>query len=259
MYCLRDVIDDTMLNNWCCFVNSCTIYCQRSLSRTDIMQAHSLLKIFCNGFKDLYGTYSCVPNMHLMLHIKDCIFEYGSVYSFWCFSFERFNGILGSYHTNNQSIELQVMKKFVLKCQIGTSDLDPDTYNDEISSWNDIRRMRSMHKSRNVGGNDLDFTITTPMSKSTYFALDSDSRECISSLFQVLYGQRHFSRIVLFAQSYRCVKMFGEVFTSDLYRAGSTRNCYVNARFTPNNNIYRPAIIKNIVKVNYILQENTSD
>ena len=33
------------------------------------------------------------------------------VYSFWCFAFERFNGVLGSYHTN-VSIEPQIMRFF---------------------------------------------------------------------------------------------------------------------------------------------------
>ena len=41
-------------------------------------------------------------NMHLHLHLAECIVDYGPVYAFWCFAFERMNGVLGSYHTNNQ-------------------------------------------------------------------------------------------------------------------------------------------------------------
>ena len=33
--------------------------------------------------------------MHLHTHITDCILDYGPVYSFWLYSFERYNGILG--------------------------------------------------------------------------------------------------------------------------------------------------------------------
>ena len=39
--------------------------------------------------------------------------NYGSIYGFWLFSFERYNGILGSYHTNNKTVELQIMRKFM--------------------------------------------------------------------------------------------------------------------------------------------------
>ena len=38
---------------------------------------------------------------------------YGSIYGFWLFSFERYNGILGSYHTNNKTVEIQIMRKFM--------------------------------------------------------------------------------------------------------------------------------------------------
>ena len=39
--------------------------------------------------------------MHLHLHLKECMLDYGPVYSFWCFSFERFNGILGKFNNNH--------------------------------------------------------------------------------------------------------------------------------------------------------------
>ena len=50
--------------------------------------------------------------MHLHMHLADCVQDYGPVYSFWLFSFERYNGILGKYPTNNKSIALQMMRKF---------------------------------------------------------------------------------------------------------------------------------------------------
>lgn len=43
--------------------------------------------------------------MHLQTHIKQCIIDYGSVYGFWFFPFERYNGMLGSIRTNNKVIE----------------------------------------------------------------------------------------------------------------------------------------------------------
>jgi hypothetical protein len=43
-------------------------------------------------------------------HLVDCVLDYGPVYSF---TFEQYNGILGNYSTNNKSIELQIMRKFL--------------------------------------------------------------------------------------------------------------------------------------------------
>ena len=51
--------------------------------------------------------------MHLHLHIRECVENYGSVYGFWLFSFERYNGLLGSFHTNNREIEVQLMRGFL--------------------------------------------------------------------------------------------------------------------------------------------------
>ena len=39
--------------------------------------------------------------------------DFGPSHAFWCFPFERYNGILGSYPTNKKAVEVQFMRKFV--------------------------------------------------------------------------------------------------------------------------------------------------
>ncbi len=46
-------------------------------------------------------------------------------HALWCFAFERFSGILGSYHTNNKAIESQIMK-FCQDQAVHTLDLPSD-------------------------------------------------------------------------------------------------------------------------------------
>ena len=46
------------------------------------------------------------------LHLKDTFKNFGPAHAFWCFPFERYNGLLGAYHTNRKSIEVQVMTQF---------------------------------------------------------------------------------------------------------------------------------------------------
>ena len=41
-----------------------------------------------------YGREVITPNLHLSLHLAACSHDYGPLYAFWCFSFERMNGIL---------------------------------------------------------------------------------------------------------------------------------------------------------------------
>ncbi len=78
-----------------------------------LVEADELLQLFWKDFVDLYGKESCTINMHLHGHLTQCVREYGPVYSFWCFAFERMNSILGSYRTNNRHVSVQYMRKFL--------------------------------------------------------------------------------------------------------------------------------------------------
>lgn len=64
--------------------------------------------------------------MHLHLHLKDCLLDYGPVHSFWCYGFERYNGVLGRYHTNNQFIEVQIMQKFLREQHVRAVSIEPE-------------------------------------------------------------------------------------------------------------------------------------
>jgi len=66
----------------------------------------------CKSYERLYGRGFVTPNIHLHAHLAECMFDYGPIYSFWLFSFERYNGLLGNMPTNRKNIELQFMNRF---------------------------------------------------------------------------------------------------------------------------------------------------
>lgn len=109
---MKGILPDEHLRCWLLFVRACSILRSRLIKRSDITSANLYLAEFCRGFQHLYGAEHCTPNMHLHLHLKDCLLDYGPVHSFWCYAFERFNGVLGSMHTNRKSVECQLMKRF---------------------------------------------------------------------------------------------------------------------------------------------------
>lgn len=86
--------------------------CSPVITETKAMLAHSCLLNFCKGFQQLYGKDKVTPNMHLHTHLIDCILDYGLVYSFWHFSFKRYDGMIGDYGTNQRAVEIQLMRKF---------------------------------------------------------------------------------------------------------------------------------------------------
>ena len=103
-------------NLWKLFVGACSIICSPVITR----EAYELVVRFCVKFQELYGSSSCTINMHLSCHLQQCLQDFGPAHTFWCFGFERMNGVLGSFSTNNRSIEVQLMRRYVDSIQFAT-------------------------------------------------------------------------------------------------------------------------------------------
>ena len=58
-------------------------------------EAHKGLIKIINLIEEHYSEGKITPNLHLSLHLCECSYDYGSLYSFWYFSFEWMNGVLG--------------------------------------------------------------------------------------------------------------------------------------------------------------------
>ena len=119
MYSLKDVLWDQHLHYWQSFVLACRLLCKPCITKTDLMLADCKLLHFVKEYEKINGELAVTPNMHLHLHLKECVQNYGSIYGFWLFSFESYNGVLGSYHTNNKTVEIQIMRKFMTSGILG--------------------------------------------------------------------------------------------------------------------------------------------
>ncbi|EDO31068.1 predicted protein [Nematostella vectensis] len=105
LFALKGIPPSRHYDLWSHYVSACRYMCSRSISPEQCANAEKELLEFCKGFQSIYGAERCTPNMHLSCHLGDCVKDYGPVYGFWCFSFERFNGIMGNYHKNNHNID----------------------------------------------------------------------------------------------------------------------------------------------------------
>ena len=112
LFALKGILPPSHYNCWHLFVKATYLFCRRTITRDQIEEADTYIMMFCNRFRDLYHQRACTINMHLHGHLMECIKNYGPVYSFWLFAFERLNGIMGSYHTNGHNISLQFARRF---------------------------------------------------------------------------------------------------------------------------------------------------
>lgn len=112
IFALRDIVSIPHYQCWSLLVTACGLLYRPVLSRNNVDEAHILLMEFCKLFETLYGEEYCTPNMHMSLHLKSCILDYGPLPAFWCFAFERYNGILEGVRKSWLSPERQMLIKF---------------------------------------------------------------------------------------------------------------------------------------------------
>jgi hypothetical protein len=79
------------------FVRACNLLVTRLITKDDLNEAQERLKDMAHLIENTYGPEFITSNIHLALHIPDCCRDYGPVYSFWLFPFERLNGYIGGY------------------------------------------------------------------------------------------------------------------------------------------------------------------
>ena len=113
MYALYGILPDNQLRIWERFVLACRILCQPVITKQEILRADALLLNFCIGMQKLYGKKFLTCNMHVHCHLSDVLVNYGPVFGFWLFSFERYNGQMGFTITKNRSVEIQFMRDFL--------------------------------------------------------------------------------------------------------------------------------------------------
>lgn len=130
---LTDTLAGDDLECWRHFVLACRILCSKYLTAVDVQLADALLLQFCKRMERMYGKGIVTPNMHMHCHLCECVKDYGPLHGFWLFSFERFNGMLGQQPSNNRSIEVQLMDRFVRETVL-SSIVTPEEFKDEFCS-----------------------------------------------------------------------------------------------------------------------------
>ena len=131
--CLHNVLSTAHLKNWRHFVLGCRILCQHSITLEQIAQADGHLLEFCKGVQTNYGKEFTTPNMHMHCHLREVLLDYGPVYNFWCFCYERYNGILGNQPNNNKAIEPQLMQRFLADNSAYSSLACPSNFKDDFN------------------------------------------------------------------------------------------------------------------------------
>lgn len=137
MYALMEILPTEHYSCWCLLVDCCRYLCQPIITTQNIDHAHRLIVEFCCKFQSIYGRESCTSNMHMACHLHECIRDYGPLASFWCFPFERYNGILEGTKKSWLIPEKQMFLKYLdLQLIRHCANDDNDSFVNEICKEN---------------------------------------------------------------------------------------------------------------------------
>ncbi len=130
----RGVISKQYLETWSIFVEACQLISKPCVTKTDLEAADLCFQNYIKALQKQFGRESIKPNQHMSCHLKECIEDFGPIYCFWLFAFERFNGFLGDYRTNNKGLEVTLMRKVLSDCSLASKTFDlPDSFFDSCS------------------------------------------------------------------------------------------------------------------------------
>lgn len=197
---MRDIITDEVQQCWKHFVLACRTLCTKQITVEKAKLGDALLLQFCRRTERLFGKDHITPNMHLHCHLLECILDYGPLHSFWCFAFERYNGILGSMPNNNRCIESQLMKRFLRETQSLATSIPEDEFSEQLTplfpktkhtgSIADTMLAATVEESDSLGVWTLDSlgsSINLPKFSSCC-VLDHRQQDCAINLYTYLYS-----------------------------------------------------------------------
>ena len=180
--------------------------------------------------------------MHMHAHLRQCIEDFGPVYSFRCFSFEHYNRIIEHMKKNWHAPEIQIMEKFTLMQTLNASTESPPKLlrclnglkNNYIMLEDNIRIFDSVllfKYEQNlfclptaVCAMKLACHIIVPLKEKI---LLEHLRDNLHRTYSLLYGSKSVQRVPMRYEEFSQIEIFVQVFTS--LKSRSKRSCVIMA------------------------------
>ena len=119
--------------------------------------------------------------MHMHGHLKEVLIDFGPVQEFWCYSFERFNGVLGNQPTNNRSVEPQLLQRFLRDRYANTFEF-PNEFKDDFSSID-------------ISSERLSGSVSDTVRVTTEFKLPSKYTRGVFDSIELMYLKQLYSKV----------------------------------------------------------------
>ncbi|GET55402.1 hypothetical protein GLOIN_2v1786147 [Rhizophagus irregularis DAOM 181602=DAOM 197198] len=172
------------------FVRICSISVSRIVEVDFMREAHQRLINLVKLIEENYGHDKITPNLHLSLHLCECSLDYGPLYTFWCFSFERMNGMLGSFPNSRRKIEPEIMRRLINRPSVGSlSEADQFSADEMRRFW---LTSRNIHESTTTGKEAFPGEMLRPVFND--IVMSSDMLDLIVEYYMASYETMEFRK-----------------------------------------------------------------
>ncbi|XP_066599992.1 probable serine/threonine-protein kinase DDB_G0283337 [Prorops nasuta] len=105
---LFDILEPAYVTHYVLFVSSIYLLMKNSITRQEIELASRNLHKFISQCEQLYGKCHMTCNIHSLLHLSQCVIDFGPLWVTSCFPFESLNGSLKKFIRSSKRSEIQI-------------------------------------------------------------------------------------------------------------------------------------------------------
>lgn len=230
---LHDVLPKAKMLNWLTFVKACRIISKPVVSQKQLKLVDALLSKFGKEFTSIYGFRKVTPNMHFACHITESVANLGSIYTYWLFAFERYNGFLGKFTSNGRDIEQRLMRVMCLEREVYRIGhelrLEIGNYNAILQEWSNKMKLEVKQASMDLYAmtslpthmcthhwTKLDSIVIPKRMNVTTKHIDEDDLMLLCGTYSVMYPDANIvaSDLCKFGISLKYIEIAGEMFAS---------------------------------------------
>lgn len=110
---LKHILPLKFYNHWLLLVSSMHHLLDTHITKDQLNIVEYLLTKFVIDTSELYGPDNVTYNIHMLLHIPECVRNWGMVWNYSNFSFESFNGTLKKFVYGSQKAGYQIAQRFL--------------------------------------------------------------------------------------------------------------------------------------------------
>lgn len=104
--------------------SSIYVLLQPSISDNELNECERKIKKFVYQYEKYYGKTNMTMNVHCLLHLVQCVRDFGPLWTFSMFSFESYNGLLKSFVVAPTDVLHQLVTRYVCYKTFGEEKVD---------------------------------------------------------------------------------------------------------------------------------------